>query len=114
MSEERQIPNGGLVVKGADRFAVDLVASGIRVLEFWAGLAPLVFVVWQLGAYYVHNEIRDQNRLQDEHIEARFVSREELDRRLALWDERMKTSAETLKDIREEQKTIRSLLERKR
>lgn len=98
----------GAIQQVQTRHDIGLVTASRLVAIFWAGLLPIVFPAWLI----IRAEIASQNAIQDTYARREFVGRAEFDERMRLLDERARVSADILREIREEQKTQRELLER--
>lgn len=87
---------------------IGLVTGARLVAIFWAGLIPVVLPAWII----IRAEIASQNTLQDTITRRDYITRSEFDERMRLLDERARVAADTLREIREEQKAQREILER--
>lgn len=90
------------------RHDIGLVAAARLVAIFWAGLIPIVLPAWLV----IQAEIRQENSVQDGVVRREYVSRSEFEERMRLLDERAQTNSQTLKEIRDELKSQREMLER--
>ena len=89
------------------RHDIGLVSAARLVAVFWAGLVPVVVPVWLI----VKAEMVTQNLEQDKAISRSYVSRAEFDERMRLLDERARVNTDVLREIREEQRGQRTMLE---
>ena len=89
------------------RHDIGLVASARLIAILWAGTIPIVVPAWLI----IKSEMVAMNTAQDQSISLHYVSRGEFEDRMKLLDERAQRNTDTLKEIRDEQKEQRNMLE---
>ena len=91
------------------RHDIGLMTAARLIAVAWAGLLPLIIPCWLI----IKAEIAQANEAQDHALQHAYVSRGEFEERMRLLDERSQANTETLREIRQEQRALRELLERK-
>lgn len=80
--------------------------------NLWLGLLPVLIVT----GFLIRAEIREANSAQDANYQRVFIAREEFEARMKQFelraDERTASVTEKLKEIRDEQKSQRDLIEK--